>query len=183
MFQIVGVGDNGPPCAHQQQKPVKIQSKIPLVPPRPPTIIGGPLPCLGDQRGPSANSGSLRFLDLGDAGGPCREPYGPLGAPMATQLVRYLQFFPARPFWDHRWNWTSMTMRELMMLIHKMRHVYHVWRKKLFFFQSFSRQCGQSSFRLLWTFIEVIKIEKSQLSQEVHISYFQTLLLWSSLPE
>ena len=110
MFQIVGVGDNGPPCAHQQQKPVKIQSKIPLVPPRPPTIIGGPLPCLGDERGPSANSGSLRFLDLGDAGGPCREPYGPLGAPMATQLVRYLQFFPARPFWDHRWNWTSMTM-------------------------------------------------------------------------
>ena len=104
MFQIVGVGDNGPPCAHQQQKPVKIQSKIPLVPPRPPTIIGGPLPCLGDERGPSANSGSLRFLDLGDAGGPCREPYGPLGAPMATQLVRYLQFFQASSFRDHKWN-------------------------------------------------------------------------------
>ena len=103
-FQIVGVGDNGPPCAHQQQKPVKIQSKIPLVPPRPPTIIGGPLPCLGDERGPSANSGSLRFLDLGDAGGPCREPYGPLGAPMASQLVRYLQFLRARSFWDHKWN-------------------------------------------------------------------------------
>ena len=108
--QIVGVGDNGPPCAHQQQKPVKIQPKIPLVPPRPPTIIGGPLPCLGDERGPSANSGSLRFLDLGDAGGPCREPYGPLGAPMASQLVRYLQFFPARSFGDHKWNWASMTM-------------------------------------------------------------------------
>jgi len=86
IFNIAGVAPSGPPCAHQ--KPGGRVGPPPLpVPPRPPTIVGGPLPCLGvDSRGPSANSGSLRFLDLGDAGGP-RDPYGPMGAPMASQLV------------------------------------------------------------------------------------------------
>ena len=84
-FQIAGVV-SGPPCAHQKPGG-RVAPPLPI-PPRPPTIVGGPLPCLGvDTRGPSANSGSLRFLDLGDAGGP-RDPYGPMGAPMASQLVR-----------------------------------------------------------------------------------------------